>query len=282
MVVAWEGGHVPERTSQTEGRSAGKAVRPPSDGATPPPGTGLPGEGALGRHAICPLRSGPDGSCLDGIRLFAKLPREAKFELMRGATHRSYSRGETVVSEGDPISSILIIRAGRIKTFRTDADGEEIVLDVLHEGQAIWHGLFMDENVYHYSVGCLEDVEICSIGRESFERMLSSNREASLSIIRMLSTELVEAEEKAMLLGVRDPHRRVAGYLLNRERRCLHGEISLKLEDIAGSVCLRPETVSRHISRLVREGVIERVGRGRLRVIDHDALRRIAESESDD
>ncbi|MEE8704214.1 MAG: Crp/Fnr family transcriptional regulator [Olsenella sp.] len=236
--------------------------------------------GALGRHGACPLRSGPDGSCLDGIRLFAKLPREAKFELMRGASHRSYAHGDVVVSEGDPISSILVIRRGRIKTFRTDVDGEEIVLDVLHEGQAIWHGMFMDESVYHYSVGCLEDTEVCSIGRVSFERMLSSNPQASFAIIRMLSTELVEAEEKAMLLGVRDPRRRVAGYLLFRERRCLHGEISLKLEDIAGSVCLRPETVSRNVSRLVREGVVKRLGRGKLAVVDHERLRRIAESES--
>ena len=245
-------------------------------------GGGPAATGELGRHGACPLRSGPDGSCLDGIRLFAKLPREAKFELMRGASHRSFSHGETVVREGDPINSILVIRRGRIKTFRTDVDGEEILLDVLHEGQAIWHGMFMEESAYHYSVGCLEDTEVCSISRRSFELMLSSNPQASFALIRMLSTELVEAEEKAMLLGVRDPRRRVAGYLLLREKRCLHGEISLKLEDIAGSVCLRPETVSRNISKLVREGVIKRLGRGKLVVTDHERLRRIAESESDE
>lgn len=236
---------------------------------------------ALGeRHRRCRLCPGPGASCLDGIRLFAKLPEDAKIDLMASAKLRSLSRGEVVVSEGDPISSIIVIRKGRVKTFRTDVDGEEIVLDVLHEGQAIWHGMFMDENVYHYSVGCLEDTEVCSIGRVSFERMLSSNPQASFAIIRMLSSELVEAEEKAMLLGVRDPRRRVAGYLLFRERRCLHGEISLKLEDIAGSVCLRPETVSRNVSRLVREGVVKRLGRGKLAVVDHERLRRIAESES--
>ncbi|MGI6755299.1 MAG: Crp/Fnr family transcriptional regulator [Atopobiaceae bacterium] len=217
-----------------------------------------------------------DTTCLDGIRLFAKLPQEAKAELMSCAVQKKFARGEIMVQEGEPITSILIIRSGLIKTFRTDADGEEIVLDVLHEGQAIWHGMFIDSNVYHYSVGCLKDVEVCSIRLSSFEEVLAKHPDVAFGLIKMLSSELVEAEEKAMLLGVRDPKRRIAGYLLYRDRRCLHGEISLKLEEIAGSVCLRSETVSRNITMLVHAGVISRVGRGRLKVVDHEALRQIA------
>lgn len=218
-------------------------------------------------------------SCLDGIRLFAKLPTEAKAELMASAVQRHFARGDVMVHEGEPISAILILRSGRIKTFRNDVDGEEIVLDVLHDGQAIWHGMFLEGNAYHYSVGCITDVDACIIARTDFERVLSDNPDAALGLIKTLATELVDAEEKAMLLGIRDPRRRVASYLLARERRCLHGEISLKVTDIAGSVYLRPETVSRNIAQLEREGLVERLGRGRLRISDHDGLRRIADTE---
>ena len=102
--------------------------------------------------------------------------------------------------------------------------------------------------------------------------MLSEHPDAAMGLIRMVCTELDDAEEKAMMLGIRDPRRRVAQYLLLRDERCMGTEIHLGLEDIAASVGLRPETVSRAISSLSKERLVERVGRGRLRIIDRDGM----------
>ena len=214
-----------------------------------------------------------NGTCVNRIRLFAGLPDDAKHDLLARSVRSSHRRGDILVHEGDPIDSVLIVRSGRIKTFRIDPDGVEYVLDVLHDGQAIWHGMFLEDNVYHYSVGCLTRVELCSIHRMDFEAMLAEHPDAALGLIRMVCTELDDAEEKAMMLGIRDPRRRVAQYLLLRDERCIGAEIHLGLEDIAASVGLRPETVSRAISSLSREGLVERVGRGRLRIVDRDRMR---------
>ena len=78
------------------------------------------------------------------------------------------------------------------------------------------------------------------------------------------------------MLSIRDPRQRLAEYLLIRDRRCSGPEIRLKLDDIGASVGLRPETVSRNIARFVREGLLQRTGRGRLLVIDHEGLREIS------
>ncbi|MST72072.1 Crp/Fnr family transcriptional regulator [Olsenella porci] len=85
--------------------------------------------------------------CMSQIRLFAGLDLEARRELLSHATQTTYQRGDIIVAEGDPIDSILIVRSGRIKTFRVDPSGEETVLDILHDGQAIWHGMFLEDNV---------------------------------------------------------------------------------------------------------------------------------------
>ncbi len=235
---------------------------------------------AARHHRDCALRAvNGDETCLDNIRLFAKLPGDAKGELLDSVVHSSYPQGSIVVHEGDPIDSILIVHKGRIKTFRVMQDGEERVLDVLHDGQAIWHGLFLEDHVYHYSVGCLSDVQFCSIKRTAFEKVLERHPDVALSLIQMLSTELDEAEERAALLSVHNPRVRLAGFLLYREHRCMGDEIHLRLSEIAGSVNLRVETVSRVIAAMEREGLVERLGRGRIRIIDHDRLREISESE---
>lgn len=227
---------------------------------------------SCGDDHACAFRSA-DGICMDNIRLFAGLPASAKEELAARSTKSKHPRGEVLVHEGDPIDSILIVRSGRIKTFRVDPEGGERVLDVLHDGQAIWHGMFLEDNVYHYSVACLTPVKLCRIHRSDFEELLADHPDLAMGLIRMVCTELDDAEEKIMMLGIRDPRRRLAEYLLLRDGRCLGGQISLKLDDIAGSVGLRPETVSRIITAFEREGLVRRLGRGRLKVVDRNRMR---------
>lgn len=217
-------------------------------------------------------------SCMDNIRLFAGLPPSAKRELLARARHTAHASGDIIVHEGDPIESIIVVRTGRIKTYRSTSDGEQHVLDVLHDGQALWHGLFLDKRTYGYSVSCLTPVRLCLIHRADVEQMLANHPDVAMDLIRMVCTELDHAEERIMMLSIRDPRRRLAEYLLARDRSCTGPEIHLKLDDIASSVGLRPETVSRNIARFDREGLVRRMGRGRLLVLDREGLARVSES----
>ena len=217
-------------------------------------------------------------SCMDNIRLFAGLPPSAKRELLARARHTAHACGDIIVHEGDPIESIIVVRTGRIKTYRSTSDGEQHVLDVLHDGQALWHGLFLDNRTYGYSVSCLTPVRLCLIHRADVEQMLANHPDVAMGLIRMVCTELDRAEERIMMLSIRDPRRRLAEYLLVRDRSCTGPEIHLKLDDIASSVGLRPETVSRNIARFDREGLVRRMGRGRLLVLDREGLAHVSKS----
>lgn len=217
-------------------------------------------------------------SCMDNIRLFAGLPPSAKRELLARARHTAHASGDIIVHEGDPIESIIVVRTGRIKTYRSTSDGVQHVLDVLHDGQALWHGLFLDNHTYGYSVSCLTPVRLCLVHRADVEQMLANHPDVAMGLIRMVCTELDHAEERIMMLSIRDPRRRLAEYLLARDRSCTGPEIHLKLDDIASSVGLRPETVSRNIARFDREGLVRRTGRGRLLVLDREGLARVSES----
>ena len=215
-------------------------------------------------------------SCMDNIRLFAGLPPSAKRELLARARHTTHASRDIIVHEGDPIESIIVVRTGRIKTYRSTSDGEQHVLDVLHDGQALWHGLFLDNRTYGYSVSCLTLVRLCLIHRADVEQMLANHPDVAMGL--MVCTELDRAEERIMMLSIRDPRRRLAEYLLTRDRSCTGPEIHLKLDDIASSVGLRPETVSRNIARFDREGLVRRMGRGRLLVLDREGLARVSKS----
>ncbi len=215
--------------------------------------------------------------CMRSIRLFKGLSDEARMELHRSSIVSMHAKGSVLAQEGTENNSILILRRGRVKTCRVDPEGNEHILDVLHGGQAIWHGMFTNDPVYHYSVICLEDTEVCEIRREDFLRVFSRHPDAAMNMITMLSTELDDAEEKVMLLGIRNPRQRLAGFLLYRDTRCLGTEIHMKLEDIASSVNLRLETVSRILREMEKRNLIQRTGRGRLKVLDREVLKQYQE-----
>lgn len=213
------------------------------------------------------------------IRMFASLPGKEQKHLLDHAVRCDRKKGDVIAVEGDEITSVIIIRKGRIKTCRIDANGNEYILDILHDGHAIWHDMFLKDAVYHYSIVCLTDVQICEIPREELVNVLRENPEAAMSLITMLSTDLYEAKEKSILLSIHSPMVRLAGFLLNRDRTCINRIIHMKLDDIASSLSLRPETVSRNLAVLEKEGIIRRYGKGKLQVIDRPALQKIYDEE---
>lgn len=213
------------------------------------------------------------------IRMFASLPEKEQKRLLEHAVPSVRKKGDVIAVEGDAITSVIIIRKGRIKTCRIDANGNEYILDILHDSHAIWHDMFLKDAVYHYSVVCLTDVQICEIPREELVNVLRDNPEAAMSLITMLSTDLYDAKEKSILLSIHKPMVRLAGFLLNRDRTCINRMIHMKLEDIASSLSLRPETVSRNLAILEKEGIIRRSGKGKLQVINRSALQKIYEEE---
>ena len=225
-------------------------------------------------ETMCPFKKN-HSSCMQQIRLFNALPKEAQDILAEHAIHTTHPKGTVLAQEGDHIQSVLIIRSGRIKTCRIDPAGDEYILDILHEGLAIWDDMFLQVACYLFSIVSLTEVGICEIRREEFMAILANNPEAAMGLITMLSTELADAKEKAILLSIRSPEVRLAGFLLDRELRCTERIIRLKLDDIAASIGLRPETISRALSRFEKEHLIERKGQGKIVVTDRHALKKL-------
>ena len=104
----------------------------------------------------------------------------------------------------------------------------------------------------------------------------------TMSLIAMLSTELQEAKEKAQLLSVRQPLIRLAGFLISKDTTCTNHVIRMKLDDIAASIGLRAETVSRCISKLEEQQLITRLGQGKLKVTNRSKLSELYNSKNID
>ncbi|MCZ6710361.1 MAG: cyclic nucleotide-binding domain-containing protein [Gammaproteobacteria bacterium] len=78
-----------------------------------------------------------------------------------------FEPGQVIVAEGDPPSSVYVVRSGTVKRTRME-EGEEVVLSVLHEGHT-FGGLAMLEDRPHSAAAIASSaVELVTFDREQF------------------------------------------------------------------------------------------------------------------
>lgn len=187
--------------------------------------------------------------------------------------------GEYLVRPGDPCDGIHIVRSGLIKKLTVDPQGQEQVLGFYLGGDVVgFEGL--DEGSHQLSLQALDTTALCYLSLADLEQIACTLPNLYRRVMHLLANgELQEVQDNIFL---RDPsaEARVAGFLLRfaarlGQRRLDDRRFELKIarRDIASYLGLQRETVSRVLSRLQAEGVIDLQPGKQVRILDLLQLR---------
>ena len=186
--------------------------------------------------------------------------------------------GEHVFRKGDPFDAIAAVRAGTVKTYVNDPDGNERVLGFHLPGEVI--GLDgVDDERYPCNAVALDTVMLC---RFSFPRMSAlAARLPGLQhqLFRLMSRNIGAA---VRLGNDATADQRMAAFLLGlSERLAARGfsatrfHLTMSRTDIGNHLRLAPETVSRVFRRFQNEKLL-RVERRELEFLDASRLEALA------
>lgn len=213
--------------------------------------------------------------CTEHIILFTNLDHKIQRDIAGLAEHRSLSRGEVLFHEGGAADSICILHEGRVKLNRYDVEGKETIFDILVKGDTIGEDLFMEGASYPYDVTAISEIKFCEIHRNDFMTLVQREPDVAINVIQSLCKKLKVANDRSRMLSENDAMMRLAAFLGERAMRIHGADVELTVDEIAGSINLRRETVSRKIQELQQQAMIKRVGQSRIRVIDYEALNRL-------
>ncbi len=185
-----------------------------------------------------------------------------------------FHAGEHIFREGDPFEAIAAVRAGTVKTYVIDRDGNEHVLGFHLPGEVI--GLnAIDGEHYPCNATALDTAMLC---RFSFPKMaVLAGRVPGLQkqLFRLLSRDIGRA---ALLAGDWSADQRMAAFLVTFSRRLSERgfspkrfQLTMARTDIANYLRLAPETVSRVLRRFEEEGLLH-VDRRDVELLDREAL----------
>jgi CRP/FNR family transcriptional regulator, anaerobic regulatory protein len=186
-------------------------------------------------------------------------------------------RNEHLFHGGQSLKTVTVVRSGSVKAYQLSREGDEIVSGFYLPGEIIGLDALSSEVHPGFAVA-LEDGRTCEIPVRDFLAMLNKSTKLNQVMLRLLSEEMAETRELLLVVGRLDARTRVALFLLSMSRRLArrkqdpeHFRLTMDRRDIANYLGLTIETISRTLSAMQREGIIE--VRGKLvRIVDRQLL----------
>lgn len=213
-------------------------------------------------------------------QLFAGLDDRALAEIETAASTRHVVKGEMLFAEGDVAASFFVVGSGKVKVFKLSPDGKEQILMIAKPGDTFAEAAIFNDSRYPAAAEAIEKGELAVINRERFLGLLGRNPELAFSLIARLCQLLRKLTVLVEGLSLTDVTTRLAHYLLKQvDRQTGAGDgndvtltLSEKKSVLASQLGTIPETFSRSLAKLSKEGIIE-VDGPRIHIRDLDRLR---------
>ena len=223
--------------------------------------------------------------CSD-CRLFTNCPvrdvtnGEAERVIRTGS--RVLEKGEHMIRTGDPAEHLYFLKSGALKAYLLSPAGEEQVVAFHFPGDLIG----LESMGFEREALCVEALSvcrICTLPRNELAELCARSRSVMRHLLVQASCRLRFDASLFALLGRRSAEQRVASFLLELSRRLAEHdapirefELKMTRADIASYLALAVETVSRVLTRLQDNGVLELERNRRVFIVDLEAMEALA------
>lgn len=202
-------------------------------------------------------------------------------DLSRIARQRRIPTGQVIAADSEIVFANIL--DGVVKLTKTLSDGRQQIVGLQFPPDFLGR-IYAKESPYFAEAAT--DVELCAFPKDGFERMLRQYPGLEHRLFENTLDELDSAREWMLLLGRKTARERVASLLLMIANRvsnvgCGHTpeirfSLPLTRADLADYLGLTLETVSRQITNLKKQGVIELVDNREIVVPEVDTLEDVA------
>jgi CRP-like cAMP-binding protein len=214
---------------------------------------------------------------LKHLNVFADLNPKDFTRLNNEKSTNIYKHGQILFYEGNHPSGIYCVSRGKVKIYKTSADGREHIVRLAKEGDLVGYRALIGNESYSSSAVAVEDSVICFIPDFVFKDFLTSSPKVPNRLIELMYKELKQAETRAMELAQKPVRQRVAEtilllmefYGLEADGKTIN--TTLTRIDIASIAGAATETTIRFLSDFRDEKLIEFDGK-KIIIVDSEGL----------
>ena len=108
---------------------------------------------------------------------------------------------------------------GKVKTYRTNEDGKELVLDLYTTGDFLGHIALLQGTTYRETAEAIEESEVAVIPKEEFDTLINNNKEVAQKFIRLLAKNVQEKESQLLGMAYNSLRKKVADALITTSEK---------------------------------------------------------------
>ena len=187
-----------------------------------------------------------------------------------------FDASQTIIGEGEPADNLFNVVSGTVRLHKLLPDGRRQITGFLLPGDFL--GIALNDS-YAYTAEAVDLVHLCRFPRRRLEGLLREMPSLEHSLLGRASAEIILAQDQMLLLGRKTARERVASFLVMlAAREARHGRsatsvaLAMTRADIADFLGLTTETVSRTLSQLKKEKIVDLSHRGRVDILRPEAL----------
>ncbi len=193
--------------------------------------------------------------------------------------HRCISAAKTsIYHQGQPPYGIFSIRRGFVKLVSLNKNGQHRIIRLLGPGSCIGLEALLNEN-YHQTAEAVTELDFCTIPIKTIYHIEKEQPILYEQLQKQWDQQLYEADKWLSELLVGSIKGRVCRFLLMQyhlQKLPDNKIILISNQDIASILATSKETISRCITNLRNEGIIQRQEK-RLYTLDLESIQAIAD-----
>ncbi|MFN8278469.1 MAG: response regulator [Chitinophagales bacterium] len=206
---------------------------------------------------------------------------DAGFHIEGNDEKAAIKKKEILYTEGRHPHYLYKVLSGKIKVFKTNNDGKELITHIATAGDYLGYLALLEGTPYQETAEALEEAEVALLPKQDFFNLLDHDVSVSRKFVQLLARHVAEKEAKLLMLAYNSLRRRVANGLLEvaalYRQQPAQSKIGMAREDLAQVVGTATESLIRTLSDFRQEKLIAIV-EGKIEILNEKGLKHVAET----
>jgi rhodanese-related sulfurtransferase len=127
--------------------------------------------------------------------ILKKLPAEIRREILHRAELKTFSAGQEICRQDDPGDGFFMIKSGLVRVYRKTKENLKTELAVLGPGESFGEMALLTGAPRAASVEVVKDVQLISLSKEQFDRILKKYPVMALTLIQQMVTWVIDNDQ---------------------------------------------------------------------------------------
>ncbi|MDR1920599.1 MAG: Crp/Fnr family transcriptional regulator [Candidatus Adiutrix sp.] len=216
-------------------------------------------------------------SSIKNNHFFGSLKQEAISSLASAAMLRHYKFGQIIFSNGDTGEGLYLVADGQVKIYLESSEGKELLLYLLGSSDIFGETtVFLNkDHGHHLSAQAASEAAIIFFKRKELHQQMTIYPEIAFGLLAAQAHRMASLTFLLESLIMKEVPARLAAFILNGANKDGLVRLHFSKGQLAATLGVSPETLSRAIGRFKKAGIIDEK-RPYIVILDREQLIRLA------